>query len=83
MEMEASSSALSSERPAVVEASVSITYVTKQSETTRDIIYKGPVCRQQAEVGHLFLSVAKARKLSKVLCLFLGLRVHIYHFNQS
>lgn len=49
---QASLSALLSEGPAVVAASVGITYETKQSETTQDIIHKGPVCRQQAELGH-------------------------------
>lgn len=56
---QASLSALLSERPAVVAASVGITYETKQSETTQDIIHKGPVCRQQAELGHHILMAAK------------------------
>lgn len=59
----ASLSALLSERPAVVAASVGITYETKQSGTTQNIIHKGPVCRQQAELGHHILMVAKAGTL--------------------
>lgn len=58
---QASLSALLSERPTVVAASVGITYETKQSETTQDIIHKGPVCRQQAELRHHILLVAKTR----------------------
>lgn len=60
----ASLSALISERPAVVATSVGITHETKQSETTQNIIHKGPVCRQQAELGHHILLAANARKLS-------------------
>lgn len=60
----ASLSALISERPAVVAASVGITHETKQSETTQNIIYKGPVCRQQAELGQNILLAANVRKLS-------------------
>lgn len=52
-------SALLSERPAVVAASVGITHETKQSETTQNIIHKGPICRQQAELRHLILLVSK------------------------
>lgn len=58
-------SALLSERPAVAAASVGITYETKQSVTTQDIIHKGPVCRQQAELENHILLVAKTRKLYK------------------
>ena len=58
---EATLSALLSARPAVVAAAVGFTYVTKQSETTQNIIHKGPICRQQAELRHHILSVAMAR----------------------
>lgn len=61
---QASLSALLSERPTVVAASVGVTYKTKQSETTQNVIHKGPVCRQQAELGHRILLVAKTRKCS-------------------
>lgn len=50
----------------MVAASVGITYETKQSVTTQDIIQKGPVCRQQAELGNHILLVAKTRKTLKV-----------------
>lgn len=63
----ASLSALLSERPAVVAASVGITYETKQSVTTQNIIHKGPVCRQQAELGHHIFLVAKAGTLTYYL----------------
>lgn len=56
-------SALLPERPAVVAASVGIKYETKQSGTTQNIIHKGPVCRQQAELRHHILLAAKTRKL--------------------
>lgn len=62
---QASLSALLSERPAVIAASVGVTHETKQSETTQNIIHKGPVCRQQAELGHHILVVAKTRKPPK------------------
>lgn len=47
-----------------IATSVGITHETKQSETTQNIIDKGPVCRQHADLGLYSLWIAKNRTVS-------------------